>query len=60
MTIQEARELLGENIQGLSDKEVSDMILRDSMFMDSFVNMVLDHRLTIPNEKPIVNIGRTD
>ena len=41
MTIQRAREILGEEVDNLSDSEVQKMIDRDFMLCDALLDMIM-------------------
>ncbi|MBI3379167.1 hypothetical protein HY029_00235 [Candidatus Gottesmanbacteria bacterium] len=41
MTIQKAREIIGEEIQSLSDQEIQEMIDRDFMLCDALLDVIM-------------------
>lgn len=41
MTIERAREILGEEIENLSDSEVQEMIDRDFMLCDALLDVIM-------------------
>ena len=43
MTVQRARELIGQDIEILSDQEVSEMIQRDSSFMEVMLELLTNN-----------------
>lgn len=45
MTIEHCRQLLGQDIQSLSDQEVSEMIQRDSSFMEVLLELLTKNPL---------------
>jgi hypothetical protein len=52
MTIARTRELLGEEVVGLSDDQVSELIAQSSKFCDIIYDIICSHNLT----KKLVNV----
>jgi len=52
MTIARTRELLGEEVAGYTDEQISELIAQSSKFCDIIYNIICTHNLT----KKLVNV----
>lgn len=49
MTVEHCRKILGQDIQSLTDQEVTEMVQRDSSFMEVLLELLTKNPLGVEN-----------